>query len=206
MVRKTKEDALETRNTILDAAETVFYRKGVARTTLTDIAESAGVTRGAIYWHFANKGEVFDAMMRRAIDPLEAISEADYSTSTQPLEELRTRILTTMERIDSDPRYIRVFAIAMHKSEYVDEMVPLVDQCLECCDRHLLRQEQAIAVARQLGHLPAKVDPHRAALSLSAMIDGLIASWCLQPEVYSLDLAGNMIDCFFYGMKNGACG
>ncbi|MEZ5626790.1 MAG: TetR family transcriptional regulator [Rhodocyclaceae bacterium] len=206
MVRKTKEDALETRNTILDAAETVFYRKGVARTTLTDIAEAAGVTRGAIYWHFANKGEVFDAMMRRAIDPLEAISEADYSTSAQPLEELRTRILTTMERIDSDPRYIRVFAIAMHKSEYVDEMVPLVDQCLECCDRHLLRQEQAIAVARQLGHLPAKVDPHRAALSLSAMIDGLIASWCLQPEVYSLDLAGNMIDCFFYGMKNGACG
>lgn len=206
MVRKTKEDALETRNTILDAAETVFYRKGVARTTLTDIAEAAGVTRGAIYWHFANKGEVFDAMMRRAIDPLEAIAEADYSTSAQPLEELRTCILTTMERIDSDPRYIRVFAIAMHKSEYVDEMVPLVDQCLECCDRHLLRQEQAIAVARQLGHLPAKVDPHRAALSLSAMIDGLIASWCLQPEVYSLDLAGNMIDCFFYGMKNGACG
>ncbi|KAA3649878.1 MAG: hypothetical protein DWQ11_18015 [Proteobacteria bacterium] len=144
-------------------------------------------------------------MMRRAIDPLEAISEADYSTSTQPLEELRTRILTTIERIDSDPRYIRVFAIAMHKSEYVDEMVPLVDQCLECCDRHLLRQEQAIAVARKLGHVPAKVDPHRAALSLSAMIDGLIASWCLQPEVYSLDLAGNMIDCFFYGMKNGAC-
>ncbi|WP_186301464.1 TetR family transcriptional regulator [Denitromonas halophila] len=205
MVRKTKEEALETRHTILDAAEAVFYRKGMARTTLADIAEAASVTRGAIYWHFANKGEVFEAMMRRAIDPLEAISEADYSTSERPLEELRERVLGVIERINSDPRYIRVFAIAMHKSEYVDEMVPVVDQCMECCDRHLLRQEQAFTVAKARGDLPASVDPHRAALSLSVMIDGLIASWSLQPEVYSLDLAGGLINCFFYGLKHDAC-
>lgn len=205
MARKTKEEALETRHAILDAAESVFYRKGVARTTLSDIATEAGVTRGAIYWHFANKGEVFDAMMRRAIDPLEEISEVDYSTSERPLEELRARVLGVIERIDADPRYIRVFAIAMHKCEYVDEMVPVVDQCLECCDRHLLRQEQAFAEARDRGDLPDDVDPHRAALSLSAMIDGLIAGWCLQPDVYSLDLSGSMIDCFLYGLKTGAC-
>ena len=203
MVRKTKEEALETRHGILDAAETVFYDKGVARTTLADIAREAGVTRGAIYWHFANKGEVFDAMMRRAIDPLEAISEVDYSTSEDPLGELRARILGVIARIDADPRYIRVFAIAMHKSEYVDEMVAVVDQCLECCDRHLLRQEQALGVARARGDLPAGLDPHRAALALSAMIDGLISGWCLQPGVYSLDLAGSMIDSFLHGLKGG---
>ena len=49
MVRRTKEDALATRNRILDTAECVFERRGVSRTSLNEIALAAGVTRGAIY-------------------------------------------------------------------------------------------------------------------------------------------------------------
>ena len=49
MVRRTKEEAQETRSQILEAAEKAFYERGVARTTLADIAALAGVTRGAIY-------------------------------------------------------------------------------------------------------------------------------------------------------------
>lgn len=49
MVRRTKEEAQETRAQIIEAAEKAFYKRGVARTTLADIAELAGVTRGAIY-------------------------------------------------------------------------------------------------------------------------------------------------------------
>ncbi len=63
MVRRTKEDAQETRNRILDTAVEVFNRQGVAETSLNDIAREAGVTRGAIYWHFANKVSMFDAMI-----------------------------------------------------------------------------------------------------------------------------------------------
>lgn len=46
MVRRTKEEAQETRAQIIEAAERAFYKRGVARTTLADIAELAGVTRG----------------------------------------------------------------------------------------------------------------------------------------------------------------
>ncbi len=73
MVRRTKQAAEETRSLILDAAEQVFRDKGVTRTSLTDIASQAGVTRGAIYWHFANKAELFTAMCDRATLPLEAL-------------------------------------------------------------------------------------------------------------------------------------
>ena len=41
MVRRTKEEAQETRSQILEAAEKAFYERGVARTTLADIARSA---------------------------------------------------------------------------------------------------------------------------------------------------------------------
>jgi TetR/AcrR family acrAB operon transcriptional repressor len=54
MARKTKEEAQETRNAILDAAELVFQEHGVSHTSLAEIAAAAGVTRGAVYWHFAN--------------------------------------------------------------------------------------------------------------------------------------------------------
>ena len=58
MVRRTKDEALETRNRILDAAERVFGESGVSRTSLEDVASAAGVTRGAIYWHFKDKSDL----------------------------------------------------------------------------------------------------------------------------------------------------
>ena len=52
MVRKTKEEAEQTRKDILNAARIVFHECGVSRSSLEKIAKAAGVTRGAIYWHF----------------------------------------------------------------------------------------------------------------------------------------------------------
>ena len=49
MARKTKLEALETRERLLDAGEVVFRQRGVTRTSLAEIAAAAGVTRGAVY-------------------------------------------------------------------------------------------------------------------------------------------------------------
>src|SRR5882757_7288734 len=65
MARRTKAEAEETRQKILDAAERLFFIDGVSRTSLEHIATAAGVTRGAIYWHFKNKLELFEALHER---------------------------------------------------------------------------------------------------------------------------------------------
>ena len=200
MARRTKEEALATRDRILDAAERVFHRKGVGRTSLSEVAADAGVTRGAIYWHFANKGELFDAMMSRAILPLESIEQADYDAALRPLDELRMRLLSILERILDEPRYLRVFSIAWHKCEYVDEMVPTIDQCMEAGDRHLGRIEQAIRAAAARGQLDPGVEPRRAAMGLMVLIDGLIADWAMQPHAIGLDDARAWIDCYLRGL------
>lgn len=59
MARKTKQQALETRQHILDVALRLFSQQGVSATSLAEIANAAGVTRGAIYWHFKNKSDLF---------------------------------------------------------------------------------------------------------------------------------------------------
>src|SRR5256885_1645441 len=66
LARRTKEDAFATRNSLLDAAEQVFYEQGVARASLNEIAQRAGATRGAVYWHFKDKLDLFYAMLDRS--------------------------------------------------------------------------------------------------------------------------------------------
>ena len=100
MARKTKEEALETRNAILDAAELVFHERGVSATSLAEIAEAAGVTRGAIYWHFVNKEALYDAMIQRVFAPVEAkFAELTQDTDANPIEILRQIALFVVGRV-----------------------------------------------------------------------------------------------------------
>src|SRR5437660_4863612 len=90
MARCTKEEALETRSRILDAAEDVFFAQGVSRTSLADVATAAKVTRGAIYWHFRNKSDLFDAMVERVRMPMESIMTSNLDDpASDPLALLR---------------------------------------------------------------------------------------------------------------------
>ena len=120
MARKTKEEAQETRNAILDAAELVFQEHGVSRTSLAEIAAAAGVTRGAIYWHFANKADLFDAMVDRVFGQLEAkLAELQEPPDENPVDLLRKLALHFLERVVNDPSYFRMLEISWHKCEYV---------------------------------------------------------------------------------------
>src|SRR5262245_32496205 len=124
MARRTKEEAQETRSRILDAAERVFHEKGVAHSGLEDIAAAAQVTRGAIYWHFRDKGELFDAMMQRVVLPAEEMLEcAGAAGETDPLQLLRRATVDVLVRTARDKRMQRVFEIAYHKCEYVGDAV-----------------------------------------------------------------------------------
>ena len=71
MPRKTKDEAEQTRRSLMRAALTVFSDKGVSRSSLADIAKAAGVTRGAIYWHFENKTDLMHQMMMHYFDDIE---------------------------------------------------------------------------------------------------------------------------------------
>ena len=105
MVRRTKEEALQTRNRILDAAEQVFYDKGVSRTSLADIAAQAGVTRGAIYWHFENKGDLFTAMFDRVLLPLDELSAPPADgADDDPLTRLARMLKWCLQAESADPR------------------------------------------------------------------------------------------------------
>ncbi|MGZ9164459.1 MAG: TetR family transcriptional regulator, partial [Anaerolineales bacterium] len=61
-MRRTKEEAAVTRATLLKTALSVFSAKGYAAATLDDVATAAKVTRGAIYWHFKSKADLYNTL------------------------------------------------------------------------------------------------------------------------------------------------
>jgi TetR/AcrR family acrAB operon transcriptional repressor len=203
MARRTKEEAQETRNRILDFAEHVFNEKGVSRTSLDDLARAAGVTRGAIYWHFRNKAELFDAMMARITLPMEEVSQrAGEGACGDPLAYVRSCALNVLTRTATDPQCQRVFEIVCHKCEYVDEMAELKARHLECRAECLAEMERAFAKAIEQKQLPPTVDARRAAVVLHALIDGLIANWVLDPSYHPLgEDAENIVDGYLAGLK-----
>lgn len=207
MVRKTKEEALETRSRVLDAAELVFKRQGVARTSLADIAEAAGVTRGAIYWHFKNKAELFEAMVQRTFGPAEKeFADLRAACNDDPIEGIRRSAHAFLQRAANDPTFQRILEIVWHKCEYVDEMAEIRDRHLDCGLQYLTVHEEAFRAAQQCGQLRDDVDPRQAAVGLMAILDGLIVNWTLAPELFSLQQSECVVDMYMAGLVAGGGG
>ena len=202
MVRRTKEEALETRSRILDAAEKVFHEKGVAHAGLEDIASAAKVTRGAIYWHFRDKAELFDAMMQRVVLPAEEMLErAGNGADADPLELLRRATIEVLVRTAKDPRMQRVFEIAYHKCEYVGDAVGVRARHIASQAECLKTIESGFRECVRQGRLPAAVNPRVAAMGAMSLVSGLIANWVLDTASFPLGRhAEALVDAYFRGL------
>jgi TetR/AcrR family acrAB operon transcriptional repressor len=189
MPRSTKEEAQETRNRILDAAEMMFHRHGVAHTSLADIATAAHVTRGAVYWHFKNKADLFNAMCERVRLPMEEMAASSASDSqADPLGALRATSLFVLQQASGNPHSRAVFAILFHKCEYVDAADPVYLRQQEAMQQGSARLEAILSHAVDKGQLPGELDVVTAAAAYHAYISGLMNNWLFLPQ--SFDLAG----------------
>jgi TetR/AcrR family acrAB operon transcriptional repressor len=187
MGRATKRKTRETRDRLLDTAEDVFNEKGVSGTTLNDIAEAAGVTRGAIYWHFRNKQDMFDAMFERVRGPIHTMIEeiADEKTA-DPLGRLGEKSVYLMEQIVENPRYRKVMSILFHKCEYTDTIREIQLRQQEWRARGIETVTRVLRNAIQKGQLPDNLDIRLASLMLHIAWDGLLNSWLLMPDSFDL--------------------
>lgn len=200
MVRRTKEDAQVTRDRLLDAAEQVFSRRGVSGTSLNEVAAAAGVTRGAVYWHFLDKAALFNAMMERVTLPLE--QELAVENPGDPLGTLKERFIGALKKTVDDPQTRRVFEIATNKVEYVDELKAVRERHLGCRDDCMKIGANRLSEAQRLGQLKLAIPVRSAAMGLHALIDGLIRNWMLDPQAFDLVKVGKQVlDSYLAGLN-----
>ncbi len=191
MARRTKEDALATRHSLLDAAEVLFQAQGVSRTSLNDIARQAGTSRGAIYWHFKDKADLFNAMMERVTLPLEqSFEDIGRDNGADPLARLCAGMRGALVRIATDPQTRRVLEVATQKVEYVDELQAVRARHLSVRREFLARVQHGLSAAAQRRAVTLAAPAATCAEGLHALIDGLIQNWFLDSDAFDLVAVG----------------
>lgn len=179
MVRKTKTETEQTRLDIIAAARRVFAERGVSRTTLAQIAEESGVTRGAIYWHFKNKPDLFYAMMEHVSLPLiDCMDEALPATHPgDPLQGIKESMLEIVRLLEEDDIARTTFEIVMLKCEYVDEFASFDSRVLKTGCNFMEILGRAYENARKNGVLRPGLDADYCALDSYTFIKGLVRFW-----------------------------
>jgi AcrR family transcriptional regulator len=113
-MRRTAEDTAATRAALVDAALFAFAREGIERATLAGIAEAAGVTRGAVYHHFADKDALLGAVLAETWDVVATPIWAALDTPGTPLAaRLEGFALAWLAALHSDRRFAALMTVSM---------------------------------------------------------------------------------------------
>lgn len=179
--------ANETRDRIIASAARVFGQKGFQRASLDEVAADAGMTKGAIYWHFKSKNDLFFAMLdhrfRQDTVPLMGDFEALIRSGGDPLTGLTDMFITGMRRCTEDPEWPRLYFECLSLSRNADVRARLSSFYDAVC-------EMSASFTRELkqnGLAPAEADPEVSAIFWTALFDGLILAWLIKGEQLELD-------------------
>lgn len=174
-MRRTKEEAEQTRRRIIAAALRVFARDGIARTNLTDVARAAGVTRGAVYWHFDGKRDLFRAVRDAVSVPL--LDRVDltllHTHGDDPLQRIERYLLGLLEEIEHNRTLRSTFEVMSFKCEYVGDFASERDALSLNTERVQRALERAYRDAAETGLLRPDLDPQVAAFESVAFATGL---------------------------------
>lgn len=174
MARKTKQEAENTRNTILNAATEVLLMRGMARTHLDDIAREAGLTRGAIYWHFSNKADLLHTLWEDLIDKNDFFFQVMSSSDEfDPLGFLVEQLFIFLEKMPSNARRRRLFQLFLNEGVLLQYDHPFHFDRKGFQRQRLNNLESLLRDAVNKRQLPASIDAWLGAIAIVSYIDGL---------------------------------
>ncbi|MDQ0190673.1 TetR family transcriptional regulator [Alicyclobacillus cycloheptanicus] len=171
----------DTRSRILTAAERVFAEKGYSGSSLDDVAAAAGLTKGAVYWHFASKSDLFLSILERNVfehvrllpNEFEAIAESDNRPQA-----VVAWLRTELERLTADRSQAMLFFEFVSSTR--DEAVEM--SMREVRQRALAEALPLIESLQRRGLLTDAVDPATIGRMVLALFDGLTLAWIVDAE------------------------
>ena len=203
-MRRTKTEALQTREQLMLAALDVFYHKGVSRASLDEIAHAAGVTRGALYWHFKNKEALFDALFQHIFNEMsQKLDEDIRNDAPNMLETLRLALINNFERIQHNETHRKFCHILYLKCEHTEQneaIVKLMDNY-----QQMWRQQtiNALQLCIKQGAFPANLDIDLALIYFKSTVFGLSLQWLINPERFDLSkTAACITDTVIHALQN----
>lgn len=177
----------ERKDLILNTAEDVFSERGFDEARMDDIAERAGLSKGAIYWYFKKKDDIIAALLdrvfRRSINSMRALATADSSALA--------RLAAIGQQISRDyqamthlmPIALEFYAIALRQRKVRKHLATMYSEIIAILTPLM---EEGI---RQ-GELNPALDPLQAATALVSMYEGLGLVWSISPKMVNWKTLG----------------
>ncbi|MDQ1047458.1 ScbR family autoregulator-binding transcription factor [Streptomyces sp. V4I2] len=184
-----QQRSIRTRVQILEAAAVVFARSGFADVTLLDIAEQAGVTKGAVYFHYANKEAIAIAVSEEYFARLGALSAGVRRLKAPPLQATVKLLNRVAVALRDDTLFQAAVRLHLDRHQITSGLPtrPFVDFITHCQD--------LLAEAKEVGQLPEDADPEKLARVLVAAFFGAQhISWALNDRVDIIDRVQETID------------
>jgi len=202
-MRRTKEEAAVTRSTILKTALNVFSTKGYSAATLDDVAKAAKMTRGAIYWHFKSKADLYNTLVedvsaRGAAVLHQAIAEGGT------LEEILRRVfIRQCALIEEDKEARAVMELTLFKTGLDSDLQAGRKKQLESGNMLIANIADAMRMGIAQGIFRDDIDPIDMARAILAFQNGAIQQWLASPRSFSLKAsAESFADILIAGLKN----
>lgn len=200
-MRRTKEEAEQTRRDLLDAALTIFSKEGYEAARLADIAKAASVTRGAIYHHFGSKAELYIALMDDAAAVGNQAIEKAIAKGGSLVETLERILVTTMNLLEEDRRFREVMALSLFGGSTSPELAQVTRRRYD--EAHFLvenlRGYFRMGIAQ--GDLRPDIDPATAARAFLAFQNGIAMLWLSNRDAFSIkEEAPSLADMYIRGI------
>jgi TetR/AcrR family acrAB operon transcriptional repressor len=185
-MRRTKEEAEKTRKQLLDAALQVFSKKGYEATKLSEIAQTANVTRGAIYHHFENKTGLYEALLIEASSVANEIIQKATIQGGSLKEILHRILLHSFQTIEENRRFRDVMMLVLFKTGASDELNHLIESQKKQTEQTIQGITEYMRQAAASGDLRDGVSPETAAHAFISYQNGVMSLWLTNPDGFSI--------------------
>jgi TetR/AcrR family acrAB operon transcriptional repressor len=183
-----------TRDKILLAALAIFARRGYSEASMDEIAREAGITKGALYWHFQDKqslyGAVVDLVLKRQ---MEGISKPLAGPSS-PEEKVEAVVRATIDFYRSNQQVVEFYSNMLFEGKLLTQM-----NLKKTMTKMYSSYRRELAGLLRESDLPEGLLPEIAAALLVSCLDGIFIQWVLDPEAVDLDRLGEGIKTIFVG-------
>jgi len=199
-MKRTKEDAEQTRLNLLVAAERVFGRQGFAATRLSDIATEANVTRGAIYHHFGNKMDLFIALHKERVDPYFQKLDEIFASDLLPKDKIRKVFIDFLSRAREDASFVARQRFDLFRDVEFCSTKELHDFIKERGEKVYYKFVELIKYGQKIQNIRDDIDPELSALIIMAFMKGLVSIYFMESEEKIINNNSNeLIDTLFKG-------
>jgi TetR/AcrR family acrAB operon transcriptional repressor len=185
-MRRTKEEAAVTRATLLKTALSIFSAKGYSAATLDDVAKAAKMTRGAIYWHFKSKADLYNMLVDEVSARGAAVVQQAVAEGGTLIEILRRVFVRQCALIEEDKEARAVMELALFKTGLDPELQAGRKKQLEAGNALITGITDAMRQGVAQGVLRSDIDPADMARAFIAFENGAIQVWLASPKSFSL--------------------